>query len=608
MSLSVDKALRKAQGHIKAGELAEAEELYKQVLSKFPKNKKAIQGYQKLKAGLTSKASSSSELRQEQADELIDLYNKGQFKKVLSKIRPLVSLFPNTIFLHNLQGASNSASNNQDAAIDCYKKVIKIKPDDADAYYNMGNSLNEKGNFDAAIESYKQALKIKPDYVEAYTNMGTVFKKMDNLEKAIDSYQKALKIDSESAETYNNLGLTLKDKGHLDAAENCYKQALKIKPNHAGAYNNFGTFFKDKGYLEAAEKCYKQALQIKPNFANAHLNLGIVLRCKGELDAALIRYKQALNLEPDNSEIIKNLLNMPFGSLAFETLDHIKNYLESCRFNAEKITDAHFIEAGYLMHTGATDAAFQKFYQANNVKALTMRKGASEEKKRYSTYLKDIINWRPSLPAMKSWGMKKIFILGPSRSGKSTLEYILSKSRKTKPLYEVSKRVDRSDMNLNVNGQLDFEKIYFENENDLLQQNYEVSTSTAPQLLYSVTYLADKLPDAYFIFVNRDQKDIAAEIYISNYTKANHYAYDPQNILEHLDFYREAAKKLEVKLPHRVINLTFEQIIEHPANALDIISSFTSIDFDFKDCDCETKRSFAHSTFRQHFQKLVNSK
>ena len=36
MSLSVEKVLRKAQSHMKAGELAEAEELYKQVLTKFP--------------------------------------------------------------------------------------------------------------------------------------------------------------------------------------------------------------------------------------------------------------------------------------------------------------------------------------------------------------------------------------------------------------------------------------------------------------------------------------------------------------------------------------------------------------------------------------------
>ena len=54
MSLPVDKALRKAQNRIKVGELAEAEKLYKQILSKFPKNKKAIQGYQKLQAGVTS--------------------------------------------------------------------------------------------------------------------------------------------------------------------------------------------------------------------------------------------------------------------------------------------------------------------------------------------------------------------------------------------------------------------------------------------------------------------------------------------------------------------------------------------------------------------------
>jgi len=68
MSLPVEKALRKAQSHIRAGELAEAEELYKQVLSRFPKNKKAIQGNQKLKAGITSKGSANFKPPQEQID------------------------------------------------------------------------------------------------------------------------------------------------------------------------------------------------------------------------------------------------------------------------------------------------------------------------------------------------------------------------------------------------------------------------------------------------------------------------------------------------------------------------------------------------------------
>ena len=39
MSLPVDKALRKAKNHMRAGELTEAKELYKQALPQFPKNK-----------------------------------------------------------------------------------------------------------------------------------------------------------------------------------------------------------------------------------------------------------------------------------------------------------------------------------------------------------------------------------------------------------------------------------------------------------------------------------------------------------------------------------------------------------------------------------------
>ncbi|MBP07481.1 MAG: hypothetical protein CMH08_06270, partial [Marinovum sp.] len=101
MSLPVDKALRKAMNYMRVGELTEAEELYKQVLSKFPKNKKAIQGYRKLKAGITSKGSSNSEPTQEQVQELINLYNQGQFEDALAKVKRLIGLFPGEMVLYN---------------------------------------------------------------------------------------------------------------------------------------------------------------------------------------------------------------------------------------------------------------------------------------------------------------------------------------------------------------------------------------------------------------------------------------------------------------------------------------------------------------------------
>ena len=155
MSLPVEKVLRKAQSLMKAGELAEAEELYKQVLSKFPKNKKAIQGYQKLKAGITSKGASSSVPPQGQVDELVGLYNQRQFEEVLAKIKPLVSLFPKAITLHNIQGASNAALQRYDAAIDSYKQAIKIKPDYAEAYYNLSFPDLLQGSLEEGFKLYE---------------------------------------------------------------------------------------------------------------------------------------------------------------------------------------------------------------------------------------------------------------------------------------------------------------------------------------------------------------------------------------------------------------------------------------------------------------------
>ena len=298
MSLSVDKVLRQAQSHLKAGELAAAETLYKQVLSKFPKNKKAIQGYQKLKAGITSKSTSSSEPPQDQVQELINLYSQGQFEKVLEKAKPLISLFPKAIELYNLQGASNALLERNGAAIESYNQAIQINPKYADAHLNKGSVLQEKGELDAAIESFNKALSINPYHSIAHFNKGNALKEKGELDSAVESYKKAIKIKPDYAESYFNMGIVLENKGGLDAAIEIYKQAIKINPDHAEAYNNMGNALKDKGEKDAAIESYKQAIKIKPDYADAYYNMGNAL--KG------MKFSRPISELP---EIIVSLLN-----------------------------------------------------------------------------------------------------------------------------------------------------------------------------------------------------------------------------------------------------------------------------------------------------------
>ena len=57
-------------------------------------------------------------------------------------------------------------------AIEAYNKALCIKPDGADAYYNIGNALKDQEKLEEAIEAYNKALVLKPDLIEVISIWG----------------------------------------------------------------------------------------------------------------------------------------------------------------------------------------------------------------------------------------------------------------------------------------------------------------------------------------------------------------------------------------------------------------------------------------------------
>ena len=95
----------------------------------------------------------SQEPSSEQLQSIFNLYTHGKLQQALSESSQMLERFPNSVVLYNIAGASNAGLMLFDAAIDSYKQALKIKPDYADAYYNMGNALKDKGDLEAAIVS-----------------------------------------------------------------------------------------------------------------------------------------------------------------------------------------------------------------------------------------------------------------------------------------------------------------------------------------------------------------------------------------------------------------------------------------------------------------------
>ena len=105
-----------------------------------------------------------------------------------------------------------------------------------------------------AEDSYKKALALKPDFAQAYYNLGIMLQKLHKLEEAEASYKKAIALNPDFAIAHNNLGNTLKDLGRLNEAEASYKKAIALKPDYRTALLNRGQILFEKGEFELSLK------------------------------------------------------------------------------------------------------------------------------------------------------------------------------------------------------------------------------------------------------------------------------------------------------------------------------------------------------------------
>ena len=345
-TLKLDQALRLAKKKSQAGTTKEAQRIYQDILTKFPKNKRAINGLKGLADTPVGNASKVQDPPLDQLQALIDLYSQGQPQRALKQAETLVQQFPKSPVLFNIQGTVLKSLRQFDLSFAAFNKALAIKPEYADAYNNMGNAFQEQGKLEEAVEAYNKVLAIKPDYADAYNNMGTALKDQGKLEEAIEAYNEALAIKPDYAEAYNNMGITLQEQGKLDEAIEAYNKGLAIKADFAEAYNNMGVTLQEQGKLDEAIEAYNKALAIKPDYADTYYNMGNALKEQGKLDEAIEAYNKALTIKPDFAEAWSN------GAEALEKWNELKQlglWLERALQILEPVpSDISFMKAKLL--------------------------------------------------------------------------------------------------------------------------------------------------------------------------------------------------------------------------------------------------------------------
>jgi Flp pilus assembly protein TadD len=197
---------------------------------------------------------------------------------------------------HNAAPPRNSAVTAGKSILEPTSKEINL----------LAKYINQKC-FTKAETLARQITEQFPGHGVGWKALGVVFMSQGRFEESLVPLQQAAQLLPGDAEAHNNLGVILKEIGRLEEAEACYRRTLEIKPAYANAHSNLGNTLMKMGQLCEAEASFRCALTINSRLIEVHHNLGCNLFEQGRYSEAEASFRRALKITPANCEALAEL-------------------------------------------------------------------------------------------------------------------------------------------------------------------------------------------------------------------------------------------------------------------------------------------------------------
>ena len=318
-----EQTLQNAWRLHQAGNLAEAERLYKEVLRGNPKHFHALQ-----LLGFVH-------------------FQRGEFKDAEQIMDKALKVNPNSVDALYNRGCALQALERDKEALQCFGRALTVKPDFAPALVNRGNVLSKLERYDEALVSYDKAIQLQPGSAEALLNRGNALLELKRSADALSSYDKAVAVEPENPLIWNNRGSALSDLARYQDAVASFDRALRLEPNYPEALENRGNALLNLERNEEALKDFDRGLALEPdniqamynrarllrelrrpeealeqfdrilardsNFVPAHIGRGGVFSALKRHADALVCFDEALRREPKNADALSNRSNALIG-------------------------------------------------------------------------------------------------------------------------------------------------------------------------------------------------------------------------------------------------------------------------------------------------------
>lgn len=158
-----------------------------------------------------------------------------------------------------------------------------------------------------AIESYRSVLRLNPDDYEAQYSLAAALMEDRQYEEAIQMLRKLQSEHPRNADIVNQLGWAYLNFGKFELAFTTWRRGLAADPGNYGIKDSVmrarmavGRKMKERGHFTQALVHFKELIKLMPDAWEVYLEIADTMMRKGDRRTALTAYQKVLEFDPKN--------------------------------------------------------------------------------------------------------------------------------------------------------------------------------------------------------------------------------------------------------------------------------------------------------------------
>jgi TolB-like protein/tRNA A-37 threonylcarbamoyl transferase component Bud32/Flp pilus assembly protein TadD len=193
------------------------------------------------------------------------------------------------------------------------EQAIELDPNYVEAMVELAGALELKALFLSAPALFERslaltdrALAVRPDDAAARVQRGDTLLAMGRVDEAIADLHAGIRLQPDRATAHGSLARAYwLGKGQVDEAIREFEETLRLNPQGGYTHLQLSLLYSLRGQYDAAERIARQAVQLQDQIMSgstgliivgAHSRLGYALYRKGQYDDAIREYRRELDL------------------------------------------------------------------------------------------------------------------------------------------------------------------------------------------------------------------------------------------------------------------------------------------------------------------------